>query len=134
MARSKEISVVFCLEGRSWRKDFCESYKRNRKNVRDAHEQKKRSKRTKCFGKHLTIKDSSRSEKKTNCTSSQNPKLEADDLIAGWVQAHPMIISFIISTDGDFAPIDCSNVAQYNGVPRSYNYTPKDTLMIKVTE
>ena len=27
--------VVFCLEGRSWRKDFYEPYKRNRKNARD---------------------------------------------------------------------------------------------------
>ena len=45
--------VVFCLEGRSWRKDFYEPYKRNRKNVRDARTEN-RSKRTKCFGKHLT--------------------------------------------------------------------------------
>ena len=28
--------VVFCLEGRSWRKDFYEPYKRNRKVARDA--------------------------------------------------------------------------------------------------
>ena len=28
-------SVVFCLEGRSWRKDFT-SYKRNRQETRDA--------------------------------------------------------------------------------------------------
>ena len=28
--------VVFCLEGRSWRKDFYEPYKRNRKESRDA--------------------------------------------------------------------------------------------------
>ena len=28
--------VVFCLEGRSWRKDFYEPYKRNRQEVRSA--------------------------------------------------------------------------------------------------
>jgi 5'-3' exonuclease len=28
--------VVFCLEGRSWRKDYYEPYKRNRKEHRDA--------------------------------------------------------------------------------------------------
>ena len=28
--------VVFCLEGRSWRKDFYEPYKRNRQVARDA--------------------------------------------------------------------------------------------------
>ena len=28
--------VVFCLEGRSWRKDYYEPYKRNRQEARDA--------------------------------------------------------------------------------------------------
>ena len=28
--------AVFCLEGRSWRKDFYEPYKRNRKDAREA--------------------------------------------------------------------------------------------------
>ena len=41
----------------------------------------------KCFGKHLIIKDFI--DQKTNCTVLRNDVLEADDLIAGWVQAHP---------------------------------------------
>ena len=46
----------------------------------------------------------------------QHPRLEADDLIAGWVQAHPNDKHVIISTDGDFAQLIKHNVSQYNGV------------------
>ena len=53
---------------------------------------------------------------KTNCTMMQHPQLEADDLIAGWVQAHPKDTHIIISTDGDFAQLIAPNVKQYNGV------------------
>jgi len=53
---------------------------------------------------------------KTNCTVMQHPQLEADDLIAGWVQNHPNDDHVIISTDGDFAQLIAPNVRQYNGV------------------
>jgi 5'-3' exonuclease len=53
---------------------------------------------------------------KTNCTVMRHPQLEADDLIAGWVQAHPNDNHVIISTDGDFAQLIAPNVKQYNGV------------------
>jgi len=53
---------------------------------------------------------------KTNCTVIRNPVLEADDLIAGWVQAHPDDNHVIISTDGDFAQLVSPTVRQYNGV------------------
>jgi len=55
-------------------------------------------------------------ETKTNCTMMQHPQLEADDLIAGWVQNHPNDNHIIISTDGDFAQLIAPNVKQYNGV------------------
>jgi len=32
--------VIFCLEGRSWRKDYYEPYKRNRSEARAAHNEK----------------------------------------------------------------------------------------------
>jgi len=106
--------VVFCLEGRSWRKDFYEPYKRNRQVARDK----------------LTVQESEEDTafweifdefknfvtEKTNCTVMRHPQLEADDLIAGWVQAHPNDTHIIISTDGDFAQLIASNVKQYNGV------------------
>ena len=46
----------------------------------------------------------------------QHKQLEADDLIAGWVQAHPNDNHVIISTDGDFAQLVAPNCKQYNGV------------------
>ena len=67
--------VVFCLEGRSWRKDFYLPY-----------------------------------------TVMRHSQLEADDLIAGWVQAHPNDNHVIISTDGDFAQLIAPNCKQYNGI------------------
>ena len=42
--------------------------------------------------------------------------MEADDLIAGWIQSHPNDKHVIISTDGDFAQLVAPNVKQYNGV------------------
>ena len=46
----------------------------------------------------------------------RHPQLEADDLIAGWVQAHPNDDHVIISTDGDFAQLISPNVKQYSGI------------------
>ena len=45
-----------------------------------------------------------------------NTQLEADDLIAGFIQTHPNDNHVIISTDGDFAQLIATNVKQYNGV------------------
>jgi hypothetical protein len=53
---------------------------------------------------------------KTNCTVMQHPRLEADDLIAGWIQNHPDADHVIISTDSDFHQLIAPNVKQYNGV------------------
>ena len=108
--------VVFCLEGRSWRKDFYEPYKRNRQDARDAltvsqqEEEKVFWETFDDFKEFLT--------NKTNCSVLQHPHLEADDLIAGWIQAHPKDNHVIISTDGDFAQLIAPNVKQYNGVQK----------------
>jgi hypothetical protein len=106
--------VVFCLEGRSWRKDYYEPYKRNRSDARAA----------------LTVKEQEEDQlfwesfdkfkefitEKTNCTILQHSQLEADDLIAGWIQSHPSDKHVIISTDSDFYQLIAPNVSQYNGV------------------
>jgi 5'-3' exonuclease len=106
--------VVFCLEGRSWRKDYYEPYKRNRSDARAAltpKEQEEDELFWESFDKFKEfISD------KTNCTVLQNPVLEADDLIAGWIQSHPNDDHVIISTDSDFAQLIAPNVKQYNGV------------------
>ena len=106
--------VVFCLEGRSWRKDYYEPYKANRKVARDALTESQ-AEEDKVFWEIFDeFKDFVTD--KTNCTVMQHKQLEADDLIAGWVQAHPNDNHVIISTDGDFAQLIAPNVKQYNGV------------------
>jgi 5'-3' exonuclease len=108
--------VVFCLEGRSWRKDYYEPYKRNRKEHRDAMTAQQQEEDTLFWEIFDEFKDFVST--KTNCTVMQNPLLEADDLIAGWVQAHPNDNHVIISTDGDFAQLIAPNVKQYNGIAK----------------
>ena len=106
--------VVFCLEGRSWRKDFYEPYKRNRSEARAAQTQAQQDEDTVFWEMFDEWKDFVST--KTNCSVLQHPELEADDLIAGWIQAHPNDNHVIISTDGDFAQLIGPNVKQYNGV------------------
>jgi 5'-3' exonuclease len=106
--------VVFCLEGRSWRKDYYEPYKRNRQVARDALTASQQEEETVFWEMFDEFKDFVTT--KTNCTVLHNPVLEADDLIAGWIQSHPNDNHVIISTDGDFAQLIAPNVKQYNGV------------------
>jgi 5'-3' exonuclease len=106
--------VVFCLEGRSWRKDYYEPYKKNRAVARAAlteSEQEEDRLFWEAFDNLKTFL-----AEKTNCTVLQHPELEADDLIAGFIQAHPNDDHVIISSDTDFYQLLAPNVKQYNGV------------------
>jgi len=85
--RFKADHVVFCFEGRSWRKDVYPAYKQNRKETRDAMtptEQEADKIFWETFDEFKTFV-----ENKSNCTTLQHKELEADDLIAGWIQSHP---------------------------------------------
>jgi 5'-3' exonuclease len=106
--------VIFCLEGRSWRKDYYEPYKRNRSDARAALTAKEQEEDKLFWEAFDTFKEFV--SDKTNCTVLQNPQLEADDLIAGWIQNHPQSKHVIISTDSDFEQLIAPNVKQYNGV------------------
>ena len=106
--------VVFCLEGRSWRKDYYAPYKRNRAEARSALTERE-AEEDKVFWETFDKFKEFISEK-TNCTVLQNPRLEADDLIAGWIESHPDDQHIIISTDSDFVQLIAPNVKQYNGV------------------
>jgi len=110
----KADHVVFCLEGRSWRKDYYEPYKRNRQETRDAMTPTQAEEDTVFWEIFDEFKEFV--TEKTNCTVMRHPQLEADDLIAGWVQSHPNDEHIIISTDGDFAQLIAPNVRQYNGI------------------
>jgi hypothetical protein len=106
--------VIIALEGRSWRKDFYEPYKRNRADRRAAlspREQEEDALFWEAYDEFKTFLS-----EKTNCTILQHPRLEADDLIAGFIQSHPSSKHVIISTDSDFQQLISTNVSQYNGV------------------
>jgi 5'-3' exonuclease len=106
--------VIFCLEGRSWRKDYYAPYKAQRAAQRAAHTEREADEEKIFWEAFDTFKDFI--AEKTNCTVLQNPQLEADDLIAGWIQTHPNDKHVIISTDTDFVQLIAPNVTQYNGV------------------
>ena len=106
--------VVFFLEGRSWRKDFYKPYKAQRTAARAAHTEREAEEERVFWEAFDTFKDFV--TEKTNCTVLQHPRLEADDLIAGWIQSHPSDNHVIISTDTDFVQLIAPNVKQYNGV------------------
>ena len=106
--------VVFCLEGRSWRKDFYAPYKRNRvvdtmsQTEAEAEESKLFWETYESFTTYL--------KEKTNCSVLRDPKAEADDLIARFIHLHPDDTHYIISTDTDYLQLITPNVKQYNGV------------------
>jgi 5'-3' exonuclease len=106
--------IIFCLEGRSWRKDVYAPYKRQRTEARAAQSPREAEEDRVFWETFDQFKDFITN--KTNCTVLQHPQLEADDLIAGFIQAHPKDNHIIISTDGDFAQLIAPNVKQYNGV------------------
>lgn len=106
--------VVVCLEGRSWRKDFYEPYKKNRAVGRAAMTEKE-AEEDQLFWQTFDDLKTFLYEN-TNCTVLRHPNLEADDLVAGWIQAHPQDQHVIVSTDSDFHQLLAENVTQYNGV------------------
>ena len=106
--------VVFCLEGRSWRKDHYAPYKRNRKELVAAMTDKEKEENDVFWECYDDFIDFIRT--KTNVTVLQNPRTEADDLIARWIDKHPDTNHVIISTDKDLNQLITPKVRQYNGV------------------
>ncbi len=110
--------VVFCLEGRSWRKDYYEPYKRNRQDARDAltpKEQEEDKRFWEAFDELKTFLND-----RTNCTVLQHPNCEADDFIARFIQNHPNDKHVIVSSDSDFYQLLAPNVSQYNGITNQH--------------
>lgn len=110
----KADHVVFCLEGRSWRKDFYEPYKKNRAVARAALTEKE-AEEDRLFWEAFDDLQTFLSQR-TNCTVLRHEQLEADDLVAGWIQAHPQDHHTIVSSDTDFHQLLAPNVNQYNGI------------------
>ena len=105
--------VVMCLEGRSWRKDFYEPYKANRKVIRDQRSVREQEDDELFFEAYDDMIKFFTG--KTNCSVIQQKNAEADDLIATWIQEHPEDDHVIVSTDSDFYQLIAENVIQYNG-------------------
>jgi len=106
--------VVFCLEGRSWRKSFYEPYKKNR--IVDTLSQTEAEiEENKMFWETYDIFTAFLREK-TNVSVLRHAEAEADDLIARFIHLHPNDEHFIISSDTDYVQLINENVKQYNGV------------------
>ena len=106
--------VIFCLEGSSWRKQIYPPYKRNRLVTRGKQKPAEQEDDVLFFeAYHDMLKFF---EERTNTTVLQHKDVEADDLIARWIQNHPNDEHIIVSTDSDFAQLINENVRQYNGV------------------
>lgn len=112
--RFKADHVVFALEGRSWRKDYYEPYKKNRAVARAALTEDEQEE-DKLFWEtydNLTKYLST----KTNCSVIRHENAEADDIIARWIALHPQDHHTIVSSDTDFVQLIAENVDQYNGI------------------
>ena len=106
--------VVFCLEGRSWRKDYYKPYKANRKLDESAMTEAE-IEENKMFWETYEMFTTFLREK-TNVSVLREPNAEADDLIARFIHLHPNDTHYIISSDTDYVQLIAENVYQYNGV------------------
>lgn len=112
--RFKADHVVFALEGRSWRKDFYDPYKKNRAVARAALTEAEQDE-DKMFWETYDALTKYLAER-TNCSVIQCPTAEGDDIIARWIALHPQDEHIIISSDTDFVQLIAPNVTQYNGI------------------
>jgi 5'-3' exonuclease len=106
--------VIFCLEGRSWRKDFYEPYKKNRAVARAALTELEQEEDKLFWETYDSMTKYLREG--TNCSVIRHEQAEADDMIARWIALHPQDDHVIISSDTDFVQLLAPNVTQYNGI------------------
>lgn len=106
--------VVFCLEGRSWRKEFYKPYKAHRK-LDESVMTEAEIEENKMFWETYEVFTTYLREK-TNCSVLRHENAEADDLIARFVHLHPDDNHYIISSDTDYIQLINKNVCQYNGI------------------
>lgn len=106
--------IVVCMEGGSWRKAYYPKYKANRlvldsmKTKKEIEDDKFYFEAMKQFAEFL--------DTKTNVTVLKEKDMEADDMIARWIDLHPNDNHVILSGDTDFYQLLSSNVKIYDGV------------------
>jgi 5'-3' exonuclease len=113
-ATGEPVHVVFCLEGRSWRKDVYEPYKRNRA-VKYAALTESEQALDKMFWETYE-QFTTYLQDKTNVSVLRCPTAEADDIIARFIHLHPGDHHYVLSSDSDFAQLIAPNVHQYNSL------------------
>jgi len=106
--------VVFCLEGRSFRKDLYKPYKAHRvlanQSLTDA-EKEESELFWETYEKFTTY-----IRERTNCSIIRNERAEADDIIARFTHLHKDDQIYIISSDTDYVQLISDSVFQYNGI------------------
>lgn len=106
--------VVFCIDGRSWRRAVYEPYKANRtaklsrKSAQELEEDQILFASIKNFIDFI--------DTHTNCTVLQNEICEADDFVARFIQTHKNDKHIIVSGDTDFIQLVDDNTYIYDGV------------------
>ena len=125
--------VVFCLEGRSWRKEFYKPYKANRKLDESAMTEAEVEENSMFWETYEMFTTFLR--EKTNTSVLRHPNAEADDIIARFIALHPNDKHYIISSDSDYVQLISENVHQYNGVSNqliklSGYYDEKDRIIV----
>jgi len=106
--------TVFCLEGRSWRKNVYAPYKANRKVAANKRSPREVEEDTIFF--EVMDEFVQFVSKATNCTVLRHPEAEADDMVARWIGLHPNDTHVVISSDSDFQQLIADNVMIYNGI------------------
>lgn len=131
--RFKIDHVVFCLEGRSWRKEFYKPYKANRKLDESAMTEAEVEENKMFWDTYEMFTNFLRD--KTNVSVLRHENAEADDLIARFIHLHPEDKHYIISSDSDYVQLINENVSQYNGISNQLikidgYYDEKDRLIV----
>lgn len=106
--------VVFALEGRSWRKDFYEPYKKNRAVARAALTESQQIEDQLFWDTYDQLTEYLKTQ--TNCSVIRHPQAEADDIVARWIALHEQDQHVIVSSDTDFVQLISDTVSQYNGI------------------
>ena len=106
--------VVFCLEGKSFRKSLYAPYKKNR--VVDTQSQTEDEVEENRMFWETYEKFTTYLKEKTNCSVLRHEEAEADDMIARFIHLHPDDEHIIVSTDSDYQQLIADNVKIYNGV------------------
>jgi 5'-3' exonuclease len=108
--------VVFCTEGRSWRKDFYKPYKANRAVANQAMTEEEEEENQMFWETYSAF--TQYLQEKTNCSVIRHERAEADDIIARFIHLHPNDQHWIISSDTDYLQLITPNVNQYNGITK----------------